>query len=214
MKMKIKSYEDLTLEKWQALRSIDWNENIDDVERQAGIIGVLCDLSVAEVMRTPLAEYKECVMAAEFLKETPRVRSISSVRGLAVGGFNLYAPASFKDITVAQFVDFQTFAGEEGKEAELLSVFLIPNGCEYCEGYDVSAVQDAIRREVSVQMFVDLSAFFLKKLLQLTADSLAFSEEAVARMPEGEDKARMQAKIQRAMKFVEDLTGSGDGLQS
>ena len=47
MRMKIKSYEDLTLEKWQALRSIDWNEDIDDVERQAGIIGVLCDLSVA-----------------------------------------------------------------------------------------------------------------------------------------------------------------------
>ena len=31
MRMKIKSYEDLTLEKWQALRSIDWNEDIDDV---------------------------------------------------------------------------------------------------------------------------------------------------------------------------------------
>ena len=68
MRMKIKSYEDLTLEKWQALRSIDWNENIDDVERQAGIIGVLCDLSVAEVMKMPLAEYKECAMAAEFLR--------------------------------------------------------------------------------------------------------------------------------------------------
>ncbi len=213
MKMKIKSYEDLTLEKWQALRSIDWNESIDDVERQAGIIGVLCDLSVEEVMRMPLAEYKECAMAAEFLKETPRVRSISSVRRLEVGGFSLYAPASFKDITVAQFVDFQTFAGQENKEAELLSVFLIPNGCEYCEGYDVAAVQDAIRREVSVQMFVDLSAFFLTKLLQLTVDSLAFSAETVARMQEGENKARMQAKIQRARKFMEALTENGAGLQ-
>lgn len=213
MKMKIKSYEDLTLEKWQALKSIDWNESIDDVERQAGIIGVLCDLSVAEVMRMPLAEYKECAMAAEFLKATPKVRRISAVRRLEIGGFSLYAPASFKDITVAQFVDFQAFAGEEGKEAELLSVFLIPNGCEYCEGYDVSAVQDAIRREVSVQMFVDLSAFFLTKLLQLTADSLVFSEETVARMQEGEQKTMMQAKIQRARKFMEDLTTSGDGLQ-
>lgn len=213
MKMKIKSYEDLTLEKWQALRSIDWNENIDDVERQAGIIGVLCDLSVAEVMRMPLTEYKECAMAAEFLKATPRVRSISSVRGLEVGGFSLYAPASFKDITVAQFVDFQELAGEDGKEAELLSVFLIPKGHKYCDGYDIAVVQDAIRRNVSVQMFVDLSAFFLTKLLRLTADSLAFSEEAVARMQEGEDKARMQAKIQRAKMFMEALTGNGDGLQ-
>lgn len=214
MKMKIKSYEDLTLAKWQALRSIDWNENIDDVERQAGIIGVLCDLSVAEVMKMPLVEYKECAMAAEFLKETPRVRTISAVRGLEVGGFNLYAPASFKDITVAQFVDFQTFAGQENKEAELLSVFLIPNGCEYCEGYDVAAVQAAIRREVSVQMFVDLSAFFLTKLLRLIVDSLNFSEETVARMKEGEDKVMMQAKLQRARKFVEDLARSGAGLQS
>lgn len=213
MRMKIKSYEDLTLDKWQALRSIDWNENIDDVERQAGIIGVLCDLSVAEVMRMPLAEYKECAMAAEFLKETPRVRSISSVRGLEVGGFSLYAPASFKDITVAQFVDFQELAGDEGKEAELLSVFLIPKGHKYCEGYDIAAVQDVIRHNVSVQMFVDLSAFFLTKLLQLTADSLAFSEETVARMKEGENKARMQAKIQRAKTFMEALTGSGDGLR-
>lgn len=213
MRMKIKSYEDLTLEKWQALRSIDWNENIDDIERQAGIIGVLCDLSVAEVMRMPLAEYKESAMAAEFLKETPRVRSISSVRGLEVGGFSLYAPASFKDITVAQFVDFQELAGEEGKEAELLSVFLIPKGHKYCDGYDIAAVQDAIRRNVSVQMFVDLSAFFLTKLLQLTADSLAFSEETVARMKEGEDKVMMQAKLQRARKFAEDLTRSGAGLR-
>ena len=213
MRMKIKSYEDLTLEKWQALRSIDWNEDIDDVERQAGIIGVLCDLSVAEVMKMPLAEYKECAMAAEFLKETPRVRRISSVRGLEVGDFSLYAPASFKDITVAQYVDFQELAGEEGKEAELLSVFLIPKGCVYCEGDDLAAVQDAIRRNVSVQMFVDLSAFFLTKLLRLTADSLAFSEETVARMKEGENKARMQAKIQRAKTFMEALTGSGAGLR-
>ena len=213
MKMKIKSYEDLTLEKWQALRSIDWNEDIDDVERQAGIIGVLCDLSVEEVMKMPLAEYKECAMEAEFLKETPRVRRISAVRGLEVGDFSLYAPASFKDITVAQYVDFQELAGEEGKEAELLSVFLIPKGCEYCEGYDIAAVQDAIRRNVSVQMFVDLSAFFLTKLLRLTADSLAFSEETVARMKEGENKARMQAKIQRAKTFMEALTGNGDGLR-
>lgn len=213
MRMKIKSYEDLTLEKWQALRSIDWNESIDDIERQAGIIGVLCDLSVEEVMKMPLAEYKECAMAAEFLKATPKVRSISAVRRMEIGGFSLYAPRAFNEITVAQFVDFQTFAGQENKEAELLSVFLIPNGCEYCEGYDVAAVQDAIKREVSVQMFVDLSAFFLTKLLQLTADSLAFSEETVARMQEGEAKTRMQAKIQRAKMFVEALTGNGDGLQ-
>ena len=51
------------------------------------------------------------------------------------------------------------------------------------------------------------------KLLRLTADSLAFSEETVARMKEGENKARMQAKIQRAKTFMEALTGSGAGLR-
>ena len=74
-------------------------------------------------------------------------------------------------------------------------------------------MQDAIRRNVSVQMFVDLSAFFLTKLLRLTADSLAFSEETVARMKEGENKERMQAKIQRAKTFMEALTGNGGGLR-
>ena len=117
----IDSYSSLPLGGY--LRILDLIENAgDDPEGlQPRIIAVLSGLTEEEVLDMPIADYMRGVRASSFLKDEPE--SGLRIRGAyECGGFRLAPVRDFRDVTAAQYIDFQGFAGGgRGRFVEILN---------------------------------------------------------------------------------------------
>lgn len=161
----------------------------DELTRQVRTIALLTGLSEQDVLGLPLNEYKRLRAASGFLSEECPQDQLRIADTYPAGDFTLKPVRDYDRLTVAQYVDFQTFSKDvQGNLPALLSVVLIPEGHSYAEGYDMKAVQAAIRDWVNVADALSLAAHFFAWSSRSIHSSLAFSRLLAGRMKAGAEK--------------------------
>lgn len=191
----IDSYARLPMGTYLDIQAVNADETREDVDKQVGIIALLTNKSEREILTMPLADYRELAAAAEFLGEQPRIPH-RIADAYVCGDFKLKPTRDLTKITTAQYIDFQTFAPEgEAKAVELLSVFLVPEGLAYNDGYDIAEVQAAIRANLTVLDALALTAFFLRRYAAL----IKATETSLSRRIRKERNKAKREKIETAM---------------
>lgn len=191
----IDSYARLPMGTYYDIQAVNADETREDVDKQVGIIALLTNKSEREILTMPLADYSELAAAAEFLGEQPRIPH-RIADAYVCGDFKLKPTRDLTKITTAQYIDFQTFAPEgEAKAVELLSVFLVPEGRAYNDGYDIADVQAAIRSNLTVLDALALTAFFLRRYAAL----IKATETSLSRRIRKERNKAKREKIETAM---------------
>lgn len=208
MKEIIDNYRDLPIGKYMEICRLCEAE-MDEVERKVAIVAILSGLTEQEVLHLPLDKFTEMSRATAFLEEECPSNLIPAVaKSYPVGEYDLVPANDIRKITTAQYVDFQSFSKDvDHNLVELLSVFLVPKGCDYNEDYDIFAVQDAIRAEMSVAIVLSLLAFFFRKwveLIEATRTSLAREARRI------KDPKKKAAILKEIMVLEASLNG-GDG---
>ena len=201
----ITTFADLTLGAMLRLTAIP--DDMDALDRQVAILAVLSGCTEDEILALPLAEYSRRVAASRFLDRDLPQRLPQ--RSYKCGPFTLVPVKDFKKITTAQFVDFKTFTDQAGGDerklsaltVELLSCMLVPEGRDYCDGYDPIDVQAAIRDHLRADDAVALSAFFLSKWMRLSRRILTSSRRIARRnkMTGTLDKIRELTRSRKAL---------------
>ena len=190
----IDNFQDLNIGAF--LRLYDIPEDIEPLDRQVAILAVLSGCSEDEILALPLDEYSRRVNASRFLDRDLPQRAPQ--RAYRVGRYTLVPVRDFRKMTTAQFVDFKTFAdlGEDARRytVEMLSCLMVPEGRDYCDGYDPVDVQAAIRDHLRADDAVCLSAFFLSRWMRLSRAILT-SSRRIARRQKRRD---LLAKIREA----------------
>ena len=171
----------------------------DPLTQQVRIIGALNYMTEQQVLALPIPEYTRLAAEAKFLEQpcdASRAGRIASHYRL--GEWDLVPTKDYTKMTAGQFIDFQALAKDPEKNlVQLLSVFLIPAGHAYNDGYDIDAVQDAIG-QMSVQDAMEVMAFFLGKSNELLRDSLSSLERAAKTKAEKTELKKMLAALSRS----------------
>ena len=137
--------------------------DMEDIDKQVRIISLLSGMPETQVLTLPIPDYKALAAATEFLTEPCQEGRVA--KSYRLGGMDLVPTSDLTKITAAQYIDFQTLSkGGDERTVELCSVFLVPKGHKYNDGYDIADVQDAIRRHLSVQDVVTIAAFFFTQI--------------------------------------------------
>lgn len=207
----IDNYRDLPLGVFQEI--ILANDIPDEVDRQVKVLSLLTSLSERELLNLPIAEYSDLAAKAMFLtKPLPKIARPNAK--YKCGAFTLIPTGDLRKITAAQYIDFQAFAPDgEKKMVEVLSCFLVPEGCKYNDGYDIVEVQNAIREDLSVQDAVYLSAFFLSKYAALIKATQTSLVRTMRKERNPERKKMMQTEITKLRMMVASLV-AGVGSQT
>ena len=179
----IRSYEQLTLGKYEEIVALLKDQTLDDLQLQAEVIGILNDKTADEVLSLPLEEYQMLAYAAKFLEEVPEpkprcAKSYNLAYTTSEGKREelvLIPTCSARQMTTAQYIDFQNFNAQGDKITETLSCLLVPLGKRYCEDYDPAEVQAAIRQSLPVLPALHLLAFFFESCARLTRVTLISS---------------------------------------
>lgn len=199
----IDSYDKLSLGKYHEVL-----EYIGTEDYSAGIVSVLADMEYDEVLNLPISEFKKMVEKAAFLLEDPQPAKVCTEYNL--GGMKLSLLCDLTKMTAGQYIDYQTFVKDMDKYmVEMISVFLIPKGCKYNEGYDIIEVQNVIRDYLSIADALALSAFFLSLSQALISSTVISLIRRMKRMLKREKNPELRKKIQETITHLE---AGGDGL--
>ena len=110
----------------------------DDTERVFRLAEIVYG---EDVTNLPLKEFNEKVKQLVFLKD--EIPNKIPPKKIEVNGRKYFLDCLLGNITTAQYVDF-TNQSTTGDLSKMLSVFVIPEGHKYNDGYDMLQVMDDI----------------------------------------------------------------------
>ena len=211
---KVKSLFDwvnITMEKYYNIKDILDDETDDDITKNVKLVAVITGKDEDEVWNMDMAEAGEYISRLQFLNkfELPKNPNMK----IKLPNYDLVVIKDLSKINVAQYVDFQNFVKlplREGME-KILSIFLIPEGCKYNDGYDIIDVQKEIRENLSFRVAEGLLSFFIEKYGELLIHSLVYCRRQIRKTknPEMMEKFKKTEKeVQQKLDSLIRLIGS------
>lgn len=192
----IDNYRNLPVGKWLEILELSKDENVDALEQQVKTIAILTGLTEDEVLDLPIMEYKSLAAKTKFL-EKDYDGKLQIAKSYGLNGMELIPVKDFNKITTAQYVDYQTFSKEGDMYlVQTLSTLLVPKGKKYNDGYDMDAVQQAIRENLSVADVLSLYAFFLTKWVKSIKDSQTYLDKEIKKIPNRLMREKLMKQVQ------------------
>ena len=112
-----------------------------------------------DVLDLPLKDFNEKCKELQFLqKEIPNDLHVKDIK---VNGREYYFDGLLGKITTAQYIDFQNYQ-KNNDEQKVFSVFIIPKGHKYNDGYDMEQVFNDIL-DIPVPVLFSASFFFSRQ---------------------------------------------------
>ena len=192
-------WENITIEKYYEIKDILDDEEDDDITKNVKMVAVITDKDEDEVWSMDMAEAGEYISRLQFLNKFELPDNPNMKFNLP--GYQLKVMKDVSKISVAQYVDFQNFVKlplREGME-KILSIFLIPEGCKYNEGYDIIDLQKVIREKSSFRVAEGLLSFFIEKYGELLIHSLVYCRRQVKKTKDPE----MMEKFKKTEKEIQ-----------
>ena len=115
-------------------------------------------------------------------------------------------------MTVAQYVDFQTYWLQRDNMkniiGNLLAIFIIPKGKKYNEGYDINQVVNDIMNNIDIMTAEEILFFFLSSYLisiKITLNYLNLKMKMIKIMKKDKEKVeKFQKEIMNLEKIISD----------
>ena len=148
------TWYDVTLYQFEKLQDL---LKIDNEEERLFAIAEL--LLGEEVTNLPISEFVNATKRLSFLSE--EIETKIPPKNLELNGRKYTVDCLLGRISTAQYIDFQNHL-KENDVAVTLSVFIIPKGHKYNDGYDMLQVIDDIK-SIPIPIVNSLSFFFSRQ---------------------------------------------------
>lgn len=207
----IKSYKEMTIDKYLQLKKIDITG--EEIDIQTEMIAILSDKTLDEVLDMPLQEYMACVQNLQFLLETPR--ETPCPKKIVLGDREYYVMRDVRDMTTAQYIDYQMYIQNGGDDnlPNIISCFVIPKGKTYNKDYDIAEAIEDIKTKLSIETAFSISRFFFRKLENSTKAMLLYLESKIKRILKRKDLTEeTRTKMEEALSAVS-TQNDGVGFQ-
>lgn len=198
----------ISINSYYAITDVLEDEGLNGFEKNIAICSIITGLDESVFSTMSLAEGKEVFSALSFLNELD-INKVHLPKRIKVDKYDLEIVADVSKLTVAQFSDWNIIVtGEQNmryKIDKLLSIFLIPKGCTYNEGYDILDLQQVIRSMISFDVIQKLINFLLTKYLQSFRASLLYLVHQTDKMKTEKEAEALKQKIQEVasqMRFI------------
>lgn len=218
MELKFRNWEEISVNTFSRLRNIDYKQDGGEFEMlnaNIELLSILCDCDEDVISNLTTSEFTYLLNQTTFLKDMPKVKIEDTY---IINGTTYKVFLSLKQMSVAQYVDFQTYFKDQQKYfKELLSVFLIPKGMKYGEGYNIDDTINDIGEYLSIVDANSILFFFailFQSLTKVTLDcSIKDMKKMMKKMTNKEEIEKMEMAI-KEMEKAKALTKSGIGYTS
>lgn len=212
MKLKYKSWNDITIEIYDKIRAIstDINDDVQALDANVQLLSILCDVTEDEIGDLPIQEFANLVAQTEFLKNMPKY-TIEQYYEIGKGRV-FEVQMNLQKLTTAQFIDFQTLIKDQEKNtAKIMACFLLPKGKKYGEDYDVGEVADYLYKNMRMATARSVMFFFV---LQYQALSKVILDSSIKDIKKTMRKEKDITKKEKLMETINQMTQLKDLIKN
>lgn len=205
IKLRYNSWDEVSIEKYEELLKASDVE--DDLQRTINILAVLTDEKPQDIENINLEELNTLTRNTKWVNEFDFDKS-DKPKTFKMEGIEYNVTRRVPDMTVAQYADFQAYFGKTTDMEILLSIFVIPKGHKYGEGYDMEDLQRSLKKHMPITTANSIIYFFLKGSLNLLNSTLISLESQLEQARNLTKKKEIQEKIDTAMSQIQTIRGS------
>ena len=196
------SWNEITISEF--LQLIQLQEVKDDFQlaREVEIMKIISgDPNIDELS---LPEFKQLISKVTFVNQ-PIPEQLYPPKSYDTPKFRYIIKPDLTKLTTAQYIDYTNYVKKsEGLEdlAKILSVFFIPKGFEYGEGYDIDEVIEDIENNVDIVTASSVAGFFE---LQSQTCIKALKDYSIRMMKKAMKKQKDPIKKEELMKKINEV---------
>lgn len=216
MKLVKDSWNKINIDCYEQLRKLKLNETdeLNNLNEQITLLSILCEVDEDEIVELTTEEFKELLSQTTFLNELPKVK-IQPYYTLNGKEYEVFL--NLKNMTVAQYLDFQTFYKDQDKYfKELLSIFVIPKDKKYNTDYNIEEVINEIGEYMSIVDAYSILFFFTLLYQNLMLSTVEYSIREMMKMKRNlskEEKEKLKEAVME-MEKAKVLMKNGGGFIS
>lgn len=195
--MIIKDWKDVTLGIWQRMNEISQRE--DEIQRIIGFVALFNDMKEDDVLAMPLDEFKERMKELAWMNVPPEIEQPK--QEYTINGKQYVLTMDFHKLTTAQYIDFQSYTKSEDY-SQMLSVFLIPKGKKYGEGYDVFDTQQDLK-QMPVGEVLGLMGFFIILYRSWSRALLKYSSRILRKAAKREKNKELMETVKKTEELAD-----------
>lgn len=191
------SWSDVTLEQYMLIQEIKKQDSLD----------IMCEL----IKILFKIEDPESLAYTEFLKYTQQLEFMSKdieriplKDTYQINGRKYNLKNNVMQLTTSQVIDYRNYSKEDNHIAKILSVFLIPEGHTYNDGYDIEQVINDLL-DLDIQTVVSILDFFTICWKEFIKVSVAYLTDQLNLKTIPEEKKK---EIQEKVDLLQDLISS------
>lgn len=205
MKVTIKSsWDSLTWREYEQIEQI-LNTDIPTSYKAVHLVSVLTGLTVEELEVLPISEFQKFLPALEFLQTEPETHTHQFEYTINDREYDFRG--KLDEITTAQYIDYRAYMDKEEKDiVEIMSVFLIPKGHEYNDGYDM----EQVRNDINDMCWLDIRAccFFFR--IWLASYILIMKSSLVKELKKQKKTLKTKDEVKTLKEQIKELETSFD----
>ena len=156
MNIKKKSWNDITISDYKKIKAITEREFDSELEKGIAVLSVLCGVDEDEVYSLPITQLKGLLDSIAWMNEPYTFDKNWKADTITINGEKYDIVADINKFTVAQYADFQIYWDKRDDVdymAKLLSLFIIPKGKTYNDGYDVVELINILENNISINIW-------------------------------------------------------------
>ena len=205
IEVKKKRWEDITINDYKEIINITQKELDSDLEKSISILAILCECTEDELYSMNANKLYKLLSEIEWVKQPYKFNHNWSSKHITINGIKYDVVVDINKFTVAQYADLQVYWDKRDDidyMAKLLTLFIIPNGKTYNNGYDIVQLANIIEDNVSINDFNSICFFFLKSCLIFIKASLLFSNWQLMKLmmkEKDKEKKKQLKEIQKKL---------------
>ena len=184
-----KKWTDISIKLFYEINDILIDKTTSDIEKKISLIALLSNTDESQVRDMSLTDFNKCLTDIEWLN-SPNFNRDTNIKTLEIDGKKYNIVRKLKNITIAQYIDFQTFWQKKDLKhytGNLLACFILPSTSKkYAEDYDPLELADLLNNNLDIVTAQSLLFFFLKQYLTLMVSSFTYLRKKVKTKEERE----------------------------
>ena len=216
LQIKYDSWSKLPIGKYEKIKEII-REGVEDGDIE--ILAVLCDCPVDDILNSPISDVWALRDKAKFLSKSLNIKERLFFKSIKIDGVKYNIHTDFKDITTAQYIDFQTFYQDYEKNyCNVLATFIIPEGHKYNDGYDALETAEIFREKLSVEVAENACFFFASRsessLKRELMSLILMTTKTAMKTKNLKVRSDLEKTVKQLVKQREDIAGLGKLMRS
>ena len=205
IEIKKRNWSDITINDYKEILEIQQREYDSDLEKGIAVLSVLCGVGEDELYSIPISQLNGLLSGISWMNNEFTFNQNWNSKYIKINGVKYDVVVDINKFTVAQYADFQIYwdkRDDVNYMGKLLTIFIIPDGKKYNEGYDIVELASILENYVSITDYNSVCFFFLKDLMLSTKASLYYSVWETMKMIRKEKNKEKKKELKELKKKI------------